>query len=41
MTIIDGARFEASACECYRVIRDQFDRLFDRRAGKPVPGSRP
>jgi CRP-like cAMP-binding protein len=30
ITIIDRSRLEGSACECYRVVRDQFDRLFDR-----------
>jgi CRP-like cAMP-binding protein len=41
MTIIGRAGLEASACECYRVVSDQFDRLFDRRASKPVPVRRP
>ena len=30
VTIIDRAGIEASACECYGVIREQFDRLFGR-----------
>jgi CRP-like cAMP-binding protein len=31
VTITDRAGLEASACECYDVIRDQFDRLFSHR----------
>ena len=31
MTITDRAGLEASACECYDFIRDQFDRLFSHR----------
>lgn len=31
ITIIDRAGLEASSCECYEVIRDQFERLFSRR----------
>ena len=31
VTIIDRAGLEASACECYEVIRDQFERLFSLR----------
>jgi CRP-like cAMP-binding protein len=27
MTVIDRVALEAAACECYRVIRDEFDRL--------------
>jgi len=27
MTVTDRAGLEAAACECYAVIRDQFDRL--------------
>jgi hypothetical protein len=31
MTIMDPAGLKASACECYGVIRDQFELLFTRR----------
>ncbi|MGH9077501.1 MAG: Crp/Fnr family transcriptional regulator [Acidimicrobiales bacterium] len=35
MTVLDRAGLEATACECYRVIRDEFDRLL----GQPPPRS--
>jgi hypothetical protein len=27
ITIIDRAKLEQSVCECYKVVRDEFDRL--------------
>ena len=41
ITILDRVGLEASACECYRVVQDQFDLLFAARAGKPIQGHRP
>ena len=32
ITILDRAGLEATACECYRVIKDEYDRLLDLRA---------
>lgn len=40
--IIDRLRLETHACECYTVVRDEFDRLMSdpaRRATVPWPGS--
>jgi CRP-like cAMP-binding protein len=34
MTISDRAGIEAAACECYRTICDEFDRLFASRGRK-------
>ena len=31
ITILDRAGLEATACECYRVIKDEYDRLLDLR----------
>jgi hypothetical protein len=31
ITILDRAGLEAAACECYRVIKDEYDRLLDLR----------
>jgi CRP-like cAMP-binding protein len=31
LRIIDRAGLEATACECYRLVRDEFNRLLDRR----------
>jgi CRP-like cAMP-binding protein len=33
MTIVDRAGIMAAACECYRTICDEFDRLFASQAG--------
>ena len=27
ITILDRLRLEAAACECYRIVRDEFERL--------------
>jgi CRP-like cAMP-binding protein len=40
IVIQDRNRLEANACECYRVVEDEFDRLFDRvRKPQFTPGS--
>jgi hypothetical protein len=31
--ILDRRRLEAAACECYRVTRGEYDRLFGEAAG--------
>jgi CRP-like cAMP-binding protein len=36
ISILDRGGLESSACECYRVVEDEFDRLFERRQ-KPAP----
>ena len=33
VTVLDRAGLEAAACECYRVVRGEFARLLDGRAG--------
>jgi hypothetical protein len=33
MKILDRARLEDSACECYAVVRSQFDRLLGKPRG--------
>ena len=30
ISILDGAGLEALACECYRVVKDEYDRFFDQ-----------
>ena len=30
ITILDGAGMEARSCECYAVVRDEYDRLLGR-----------
>ena len=32
ISILDRKGLESSACECYRVVEDEFDRLFSRKA---------
>jgi CRP-like cAMP-binding protein len=31
ISILDRQGLEASVCECYRIVEDEFDRLFDRK----------
>jgi CRP-like cAMP-binding protein len=39
ITIVDRARLEAAACECYRIVRSEFDRLMERRkTSSPLDG---
>ena len=37
ITILDRAGLEATACECYRVIKDEYDRLLDLRTSLSRP----
>ncbi len=37
ITILDRAGLEATACECYRVIKDEYDRLLDLRTSLSLP----
>jgi CRP-like cAMP-binding protein len=37
ITILDRAELEATACECYSVIKDEYDRLLDLRASLSPP----
>ena len=37
IAILDRARLEAAACECYRVIKDEYDRLLDLRTSLSLP----
>jgi CRP-like cAMP-binding protein len=37
ITILDRAGLEATACECYSVIKDEYDRLLDLRASLSPP----
>jgi CRP-like cAMP-binding protein len=37
ITILDREGLEATACECYRVIKDEYDRLLDLRASLSPP----
>jgi CRP-like cAMP-binding protein len=40
--IVDGAGLEAAACECYAVVRDEYDRLLgDTRGAAGPAGARP
>jgi CRP-like cAMP-binding protein len=39
ITIVDRARLEAAACECYRIVRSEFDRLMEgRTTASPLNG---
>jgi Mn-dependent DtxR family transcriptional regulator len=31
ISILDRNGLESSVCECYRIVEDEFDRLFDRK----------
>jgi Mn-dependent DtxR family transcriptional regulator len=33
VTILRRERLEAAACECYRIVREEFDRLLGVRVG--------
>jgi CRP-like cAMP-binding protein len=33
VTLVDRARLETAACECYRIVREEFDRLLGVRVG--------
>lgn len=33
VTLVDRPRLEAAACECYRIVREEFDRLLGVRVG--------
>ncbi len=37
ITVLDRAALEKQACECYAVVKNEFDRLFEPEP-KPVPG---
>src|SRR5262245_19279253 len=37
IVILDRAGLEAAACECYRVMKDEYDRLLDLRASLSLP----
>jgi CRP-like cAMP-binding protein len=37
ITILDRARLEEIACECYRIIKDEYDRLLDIRTSLFLP----
>jgi CRP-like cAMP-binding protein len=37
ITVLDRAGLEAAACECYRVIKDEYDRLLDLRTSLSLP----
>jgi hypothetical protein len=37
ITILDIVGLEATACECYRVIKDEYDRLLDLRTSLSPP----
>jgi CRP-like cAMP-binding protein len=37
ITILDRVGLEATACECYRVIKDEYDRLLDLRTSLSLP----
>ena len=37
ITVLDRTRLEATACECYRVIKDEYDRLLDLRTSLSPP----
>jgi CRP-like cAMP-binding protein len=37
ITILDRARLEVTACECYRVIKDEYDRLLDLKISLSLP----
>lgn len=39
--LVDRARLELAACECYRVITDEFDRLLGKRPTSERPASEP
>jgi CRP-like cAMP-binding protein len=41
--VVDGAGLEAATCECYAVVRDEYDRLLGdaRGAADSAPGARP
>lgn len=34
VTILDLAKLEAASCECYRVVKDEYDRLLGKSSGK-------
>ena len=35
ISILDRSGLESSVCECYRIVEDEFDRLFDRKRKPP------
>jgi hypothetical protein len=37
VTVLDRRRLEATACECYRVVKDEYDRSASRRPGSREP----
>jgi CRP-like cAMP-binding protein len=37
VTVLDRRRLEATACECYRVVKDEYDRSASRRPGVREP----
>jgi len=39
--ILDCAGLEAAACECYAVVRDEYDRLLVAERGSPAPAPNP
>lgn len=41
MRIVDRSGLEAASCECYRVVRSQFDRLLPLPDAAAIPGSAP
>jgi len=37
--IVDGRALEAVSCECYTVVREEYDRLLGRTSGREAPAS--